>query len=119
MTPKKTIWLRIRKIPLPIRSIFNAYDLAFKTDPTSAFGGIIAFNKIIDHKTAQEINLRQFVEVVIAPGYEDEAVKEFSSKKIGELSIEMAGKVNDKTLKDFKGTVLFTSHDHEFDLTWP
>ena len=62
-------------------SIFNAYDLAFKTDPTSAFGGIIAFNKIIDHKTAQEINLRQFVEVVIAPGYEDEAVKEFSSKK--------------------------------------
>ena len=62
-------------------SIFNAYDLAFKTDPTSAFGGIIAFNKIVDHKTAQEINLRQFVEVIIAPAYEDEAVKEFSSKK--------------------------------------
>ena len=62
-------------------SIFNAYDLAFKTDPTSAFGGIIAFNKIVDHQTALEINSRQFVEVVIAPGYVDEAIKEFSSKK--------------------------------------
>ena len=62
-------------------SIFNAYDLAFKTDPTSAFGGIIAFNNIVDHQTALEINSRQFVEVVIAPGYVDEAIKEFSSKK--------------------------------------
>ena len=62
-------------------SIFNAYDLAFKTDPTSAFGGIIAFNKIVDHQTALEINSRQFVEVVIAPGYVDEAIKEFSRKK--------------------------------------
>ena len=52
-------------------SIFNAYDLAFKTDPTSAFGGIIAFNKIVDHKTAQEVNLRQIDEDVTPPGYED------------------------------------------------
>ena len=47
-------------------SIFEAYDLAFKTDPTSAFGGIIAFNRELDKKTAEEINARQFVEVVLA-----------------------------------------------------
>ena len=62
-------------------SIFDSYDLAFKTDPTSAFGGIIAFNKPVDLKTAKEINSRQFVEVIIAPDYENDAISEFSNKK--------------------------------------
>jgi phosphoribosylaminoimidazolecarboxamide formyltransferase/IMP cyclohydrolase len=62
-------------------SIFNAYDLAFKTDPTSAFGGIIALNKILDAKTASEIDSRQFVEVVIAPDYEEGALEIFAQKK--------------------------------------
>ena len=62
-------------------TVFNAYDLAYKTDPTSAFGGIIAFNSPVDLATAKEINERQFVEVVIAPDYEKDAIKEFSSKK--------------------------------------
>ncbi|MEQ1529156.1 MAG: bifunctional phosphoribosylaminoimidazolecarboxamide formyltransferase/IMP cyclohydrolase [Methylococcales bacterium] len=48
-------------------SIFKAYDLAYATDPTSAFGGIIAFNKELDEQTAAEIIKRQFVEVIIAP----------------------------------------------------
>ncbi len=47
--------------------IFTAYDLAYATDPTSAFGGIIAFNRELDEKTAAEIVKRQFVEVIIAP----------------------------------------------------
>lgn len=47
--------------------IFTAYDLAYQTDPTSAFGGIIAFNQELDEKTAAEIVKRQFVEVIIAP----------------------------------------------------
>lgn len=47
--------------------IFTAYDLAYATDPTSAFGGIIAFNQELDEKTAAEIISRQFVEVIIAP----------------------------------------------------
>lgn len=63
------------------KSINEAYDLSFKTDPTSAFGGIIAFNKKLDKETAKEINQRQFVELVIAPDYEEDAIKEFSSKK--------------------------------------
>lgn len=44
-----------------------AYDRAFKTDPTSAFGGIIAFNRELDGDTAKAIVDRQFVEVIIAP----------------------------------------------------
>ena len=62
-------------------TIFDAYDLAFKTDPTSAFGGIIALNRTLDTKTAEEINSRQFVEVIIATGYEEGALVEFAKKK--------------------------------------
>jgi phosphoribosylaminoimidazolecarboxamide formyltransferase/IMP cyclohydrolase len=61
--------------------VFSAYDLAFKTDPTSAFGGIIALNRTLDTKTAQEINSRQFVEVVLATDYEEGALAEFAKKK--------------------------------------
>ncbi len=49
-------------------SLFKAYDRAFKTDETSAFGGIIAFNRSLDVETAKAITSRQFVEVIIAPG---------------------------------------------------
>ena len=54
-------------------NIYGAYDLAFKTDPTSAFGGIIALNRTLDTKTAKEINSRQFVEVILATDYEEGA----------------------------------------------
>lgn len=53
--------------------ILSAYNLAFQTDPTSAFGGIIAFNRELDGKTAQAIVDRQFVEVIIAPKVTQEA----------------------------------------------
>jgi phosphoribosylaminoimidazolecarboxamide formyltransferase/IMP cyclohydrolase len=59
----------------------EAYDLAFQTDPTSAFGGIIAFNRTLDAATAREIIDRQFVEVLIATGYEPEALEALTSKK--------------------------------------
>jgi phosphoribosylaminoimidazolecarboxamide formyltransferase/IMP cyclohydrolase len=48
-------------------SLLSAYDKAYETDPTSAFGGIIAFNRELDEQTATEIVKRQFVEVIIAP----------------------------------------------------
>ncbi|MDD1619473.1 MAG: bifunctional phosphoribosylaminoimidazolecarboxamide formyltransferase/IMP cyclohydrolase [Methylococcaceae bacterium] len=47
--------------------VLSAYDKAYATDPTSAFGGIIAFNRELDEQTAAEIIKRQFVEVIIAP----------------------------------------------------
>ncbi len=62
-------------------NIFNAYDNAFKTDPTSAFGGIVAFNRNLDKKTAQSIIERQFVEVIIAPNVDNDAKEVLSVKQ--------------------------------------
>ena len=58
----------------------SAYTLAYQTDPTSAFGGIIAFNCPLDAKTAKAIIDRQFVEVIIAPSIDDDA-KEILAQK--------------------------------------
>src|SRR5690606_31937551 len=58
----------------------QAYEAAFATDPTSAFGGIIAFNRTLDAATAKTILDRQFVEVLIAPDYEAGAL-EYAAKK--------------------------------------
>lgn len=60
--------------------ILEAYQRAFKTDPTSAFGGIIAFNRPLDTKTAQAIIDKQFVEVIIAPAISDSAREVVSVK---------------------------------------
>jgi phosphoribosylaminoimidazolecarboxamide formyltransferase/IMP cyclohydrolase len=62
-------------------SLRDAYDRAFKTDPTSAFGGIIAFNEPLDGGTAQLIVERQFVEVIIAPAIEPEARQALANKE--------------------------------------
>lgn len=51
-----------------------AYERAYATDPTSAFGGIIAFNRMLDADTAAAILARQFVEVIAAPGVAPEAL---------------------------------------------
>ncbi|MDM5114913.1 bifunctional phosphoribosylaminoimidazolecarboxamide formyltransferase/IMP cyclohydrolase [Aeromonas salmonicida] len=53
--------------------LLTAYDRAYQTDPTSAFGGIIAFNRELDGATAAAIVARQFVEVIIAPSVSPEA----------------------------------------------
>ncbi|HCD28735.1 MAG TPA: bifunctional phosphoribosylaminoimidazolecarboxamide formyltransferase/inosine monophosphate cyclohydrolase [Gammaproteobacteria bacterium] len=51
-----------------------AYEKAFATDPTSAFGGIIAFNEALDETTLEAILARQFVEVILAPSYSAAAI---------------------------------------------
>ncbi|HED4458850.1 bifunctional phosphoribosylaminoimidazolecarboxamide formyltransferase/IMP cyclohydrolase [Pasteurella multocida] len=61
--------------------ILAAYNRAYQTDPTSAFGGIIAFNRELDAKTAQTIIDRQFVEVIIAPTVAEEAKALLKAKK--------------------------------------
>jgi phosphoribosylaminoimidazolecarboxamide formyltransferase/IMP cyclohydrolase len=61
-------------------NITTAYDRAFQTDPTSAFGGIIAFNRPLDATTAREIVDRQFVEVIIAPSVMDDAKPVLAAK---------------------------------------
>jgi phosphoribosylaminoimidazolecarboxamide formyltransferase/IMP cyclohydrolase len=67
-------------VAVSLDGIGRAYDLAYQTDPTSAFGGIIAFNRDVDAATARAIVERQFVEVVLAPGYADDALKAFAKK---------------------------------------
>ncbi len=61
------------------KSAMEAYSKAFQTDPSSAFGGIIAFNTTVD-KTAAEAVSKQFVEVLIAPDFTAEALAIFSAK---------------------------------------
>jgi len=57
----------------------DCYRKAFSTDPTSAFGGIIAFNRTVDEAAAQAVS-KQFVEVLIAPGFSEAALAVFKSK---------------------------------------
>jgi len=60
--------------------IADAYQKAYRTDPTSAFGGIIAFNRALDANTAKQILDQQFVEVIIAPGMEPGVTDVLSTK---------------------------------------
>jgi phosphoribosylaminoimidazolecarboxamide formyltransferase/IMP cyclohydrolase len=62
-------------------SIVDAYDRAYRTDPTSAFGGIIAFNRELDEATASAIANRQFVEVIAAPSVSAAAGAVLASKQ--------------------------------------
>lgn len=62
-------------------NILDAYNKAYSTDPESAFGGIIAFNRELDEETAKSIVERQFVEVIIAPSISGEAIEAVSEKK--------------------------------------
>ena len=61
-------------------TILAAYLDAYKTDPTSAFGGIIAFNRELDKQTVQSIIEQQFVEVIIAPSISNDAISALSDK---------------------------------------
>ncbi|AZQ82989.1 bifunctional phosphoribosylaminoimidazolecarboxamide formyltransferase/IMP cyclohydrolase [Colwellia sp. Arc7-635] len=61
-------------------NILVAYNSAYATDPTSAFGGIIAFNRELDAETAEAIVSRQFVEVIIAPSISEAAAQIVAAK---------------------------------------
>jgi phosphoribosylaminoimidazolecarboxamide formyltransferase/IMP cyclohydrolase len=61
-------------------SALEAYTKAFKCDPVSAYGGIIAFNRRVDRQTAEQLH-QQFIEVLIAPGYDDDALAVLTQKQ--------------------------------------
>ncbi len=67
-------------VAVSLDGIGKAYELAYQTDPTSAFGGIIAFNREVDAATAASIVGRQFVEVLLAYGYTPEALDVLKAK---------------------------------------
>ncbi len=61
-------------------NILSVYKKAMETDPVSAFGGIVAFNRNVDGKTAEEI-VKIFLEVIIAPGFTQDAIELLNTKK--------------------------------------
>ncbi|MGE5337095.1 MAG: bifunctional phosphoribosylaminoimidazolecarboxamide formyltransferase/IMP cyclohydrolase [Gemmatimonadota bacterium] len=88
-----------------------AYAKAFKTDPTSAFGGIIAFNRAVDGPCAEAV-ARQFVEVVIAPAFDDKARAIFGAKQnVRILTVEPGAATNDLDFKRVGGGMLVQSPD--------
>ncbi len=94
----------------------QAYRKAFQTDPTSAFGGIIAFNRTLDGEAAQAV-AQQFVEVVIAPDFTPEALAVFKAKanvrllRIA-LPADTAATRNAWHLQRVGGGVLVQTADH-------
>ncbi|MDA0110905.1 bifunctional phosphoribosylaminoimidazolecarboxamide formyltransferase/IMP cyclohydrolase [Vibrio sp. La 4.2.2] len=95
------------------KDILEAYDRAYKTDPTSAFGGIIAFNQELDAETAKAIVERQFVEVIIAPSVSVEAVEVVAAKKNVRLLEcgEWTTKTNGFDVKRVNGGLLVQDRD--------
>jgi len=88
-----------------------AYAKAFKTDPTSAFGGIIAFNRAVDGECADAV-ARQFVEVVIAPAFDAKARAVFGAKQnLRLLTVEIGDASNDLDFKRVGGGMLVQSPD--------
>ena len=92
-------------------SPLHAYQQAFKTDPTSAFGGIIAFNQPVDEATAQAVS-GQFVEVLLAPAYTPEALAIFAAKKnVRVLQVPLGDGHNDFDIKRVGGGWLVQNPD--------
>ena len=81
--------------------IGDAYERAYRTDPTSAFGGIIAFNRPLDATTARSIVDRQFVEVIVVPAMKEDAAAILRTKK--NLRVLRTGEAQDTGRRlDFK-----------------
>ncbi|MDH5551867.1 MAG: bifunctional phosphoribosylaminoimidazolecarboxamide formyltransferase/IMP cyclohydrolase, partial [Nitrosomonas sp.] len=91
----------------------TAYQLAFATDPTSAFGGIIAFNRAVDRPTAEAM-MNQFVEVIIAPDITEDARQVLAKKKnVRVLTVPLLAGINAFDFKRVGGGLLVqTPDDH-------
>jgi phosphoribosylaminoimidazolecarboxamide formyltransferase / IMP cyclohydrolase len=104
----------------------EAYSKAFQTDPTSAFGGIIAFNRTLDGAAAQQVS-KQFVEVLMAPDYTPEALEVFKSKanvRVLKIALPVGGTTawdKGQNLMDVKrvgsGLLIQSADNHELQLS--
>lgn len=94
-------------------STLIAYEKAYECDPMSIFGGIIAFNREVDGKTAVELN-KIFLEIVIAPSFTEEALEIFKQKKNLRI-IKVKNPVSDKvTYVKVDGGLIVQSTDNQF-----
>ena len=79
--------------------VLAAYEAAYRTDPTSAFGGILAFNRELDAAAASVITERQFIEVLAVPGLQQDAVRVLAGKPnvrvlvLGDLAAAAGGEL--------------------------
>jgi phosphoribosylaminoimidazolecarboxamide formyltransferase/IMP cyclohydrolase len=107
------------------KDALESYSKAFQTDPTSAFGGIIALNTELDEAAAQQIS-KQFVEVLMAPSFTPAALEVFKTKvnvRILQIDLPKGGATdwdNGRNAMDMKrigsGILLQTSDNHELTL---
>lgn len=94
-------------------TVFEAYQKAYAGDPVSIFGGIVASNRPIDQATAEKM-IEIFLEVVVAPGFSDEALEVLLTKPNLRL-VQINSKPNQaKLLKSVNGGLLVQEPDHEF-----
>ena len=100
-------------VAVSLDGIAQAYALAYQTDPTSAFGGIIAFNRVVDGATAASIVGRQFVEVLLAYGYTPDALEVLKAKaNVRVLEIPEGGGRNTHDTKRVGSGLLIQTADH-------
>ena len=94
-------------------SLLKSYNFAYKTDPVSAFGGIIAFNKRLDSKLLKKIISQQFVEVIVAPEFDKGCIDLIKLKpNIRLLRIKMlSGKHKEIEMKTLKNKILVQETD--------
>jgi phosphoribosylaminoimidazolecarboxamide formyltransferase / IMP cyclohydrolase len=104
-----------------VRTALEAYSKAFQTDPTSAFGGIIAFNRPVDKAAAEAVS-KQFVEVLMAPDFSAEALEVFKSKvNVRLMKIALPASYGDvrnalETKRVGSGLLLQSADNHELAL---
>jgi phosphoribosylaminoimidazolecarboxamide formyltransferase/IMP cyclohydrolase len=102
-------------------TVLEAYSKAFQTDPTSAFGGIIAFNRPVDKAAAEAVS-KQFVEVLMAPDFSAEALEIFKSKvNVRLMKIALPAHYGDvrnalETKRVGSGLLLQSADNHELAL---
>ena len=90
----------------------DAYRLAYATDTTSAFGGIIAFNREVDGATAKQITDNQFMEVIMSPAFTAEALEILAAKKnVRVLTVPLVAGANRFELKRVGGGLLVQTPD--------
>ncbi len=95
------------------KDALSSYTRAFSCDPTSSFGGIVAFNVTVDLEAANAIS-KQFVEVLIAPSYTAEALEVFSKKaNVRVLQIKLDNNSNRLDYKRIGGGLLVQTPEHK------
>ena len=93
-------------------TLAESYTKAFEADPISAFGGVLAFNRTVDHQTATEV-AKTFIEAIAAPGYTAEALRILTAKKnLRLLEVAAPAAASELVIKSISGGFLAQTPDH-------